>query len=86
MVAIVRQQKGQGTLEAVLIIATLVFLSGLVANKFKENELLAQLVSGPWQRIAGMLQNGVWIAPAKGMALHPNNASRHISLKGDEPK
>jgi len=82
----VRNQKGQAITEAVLMMV--VFLAGtfLVANAFKENELIAGLVKKPWQSIAGMLQNGVWEDPSAGGSKHPSTYMRHVSLQGDKPR
>lgn len=71
-------------LEAVLIIVMLVGFSLLVANYFKKNELLKQLISGPWQNLAGMLQNGQWSPPAVGALTHPNAHNRGVVITGDE--
>lgn len=80
------KQSGQMIVEAVLIIVMLMAFTMMVANYFKKNELLKQLISGPWQNLAGMLQNGVWAPPAVGAVIHPNAHTRHIVITGEEGK
>lgn len=79
-------QKGQAVIEAILILALLLGLSRVVANYFKSNEVLKQLVSGPWQSLSSMIQNGVWDpkGPNNSKAVHPNQHDRHISVLGDD--
>ncbi len=77
-------QGGQMIVEAVLIIVMLVGFTFMVANYFKKNELLKQMISGPWQNLAGMLQNGVWAPPATGALIHPNAHNRGVVITGDE--
>lgn len=79
-------QGGQLIVEAVLIIVMLMAFTMTVANYFKDNELLKQLISGPWQNLAGMLQNGVWAPPGAGAVIHPNSHIRHIVITGEEAK
>jgi len=77
-------QGGQLIIEAVLIIVMLFGITFLVANYFKSNEVLKQIISGPWQNLSGMLQNGVWASPSAGATIHPNGHNRHIVITGEE--
>ncbi|MCJ8275282.1 MAG: hypothetical protein MJK18_00435 [Bdellovibrionales bacterium] len=78
-----KNQKGQMTIEAVLI-ATLLLSTLTVASRIiKDQGYLSSLVEGPWQHLSGMIQNGVWAPPQQGTALHPNNLDRHGSPVGD---
>jgi len=79
-------QGGQLIVEAVLIIVMLVGFTFMVANYFKSNEVLKQLISGPWQNLAGMMQNGVWAPPAVGAAIHPNSHNRGVVITGEDAK
>ncbi len=76
-------QGGQLIIEAVLIIVMFVAFTGLVTNYFKSNEVLRQLISGPWVNLAGMLQNGVWAPASTGAAIHPNAHGRHVVITGE---
>lgn len=72
------------TVEAVLILTLFLGIAIFVSNQFKQNELLASLVYGPWKNLSGMIQNGSWGEAEKTMDLHP--ARRPISAEGDLPK
>ena len=84
--AVAGNQKGQLIVEAVLIIVMLMGFTFMVANYFKNSEVLRQLITGPWANLSGMLQNGVWAEPAKGAISHPNAHMRHISIEGEDAK
>ena len=53
----------------------------------RKNEWLADLVSGPWNDLASIIQNGVpataGSTPMKMVSEHPNGWSRVNSPKGD---
>lgn len=79
-------QGGQQVTEAVLIMVLFMAFTLMVAQFFREKEVLKQLVSGPWVNLAGMLQNGVWQPINKGAISHPNSHSRHISIQGESAR
>jgi hypothetical protein len=78
-----RSQGGQMITEAILILVLLMFMTFMIANHFKNEELVKTMVSGPWQSLAGMLQNGSWGSPDKTNAIHPNGHFRHIVIQGE---
>lgn len=78
-----RSQSGQLIVEAVLIIVILMATTFATAKFFKGEELLKKLVQGPWQSLAGMLQNGVWGTPEATAISHPNGHGRHIVIQGE---
>ncbi|MNL29155.1 hypothetical protein D3C87_1508300 [compost metagenome] len=75
-----RNRKGQVLIENVLMmIVTIGFL--LWATKYlREEKYLAKLISEPWQRIAGMIESGVWEPPKAAQAKHPNQLNRSLAL------
>ncbi len=79
-------QRGQAILESVLMLAAFMVVATFVGSSFRQNEIFAQIVKAPWSRVAGLLQNGVWISPEKGMPLHPAAHARHVSTRGDSPR
>lgn len=81
-----RNQGGQMITEAVLIIVLLMGFTFMIANYFKNEEVMRQLITGPWQHLAGMLQNGVWAPPAAGAAIHPNGHVRHMVITGEDAR
>jgi hypothetical protein len=76
-------QRGQLIMEAVLIIVVLFGITFLVGRYFRSEEVLRQLVTGPWQNLAGMLQNGVWAPAGEGGRVHPNAHGRHLVIEGE---
>lgn len=83
MKATIRGQSGQAVTEAVLILVLLMGFTLLVANYFKNQEVLKRLIQGPFQHLAGMMQNGMWTPPDQGIVNHPNSHERHITVQGD---
>lgn len=81
----VKNQKGQAITEAVLIMVVFLGVTFLVANYFKDEEIVAGLIKKPWQSISGMIQNGVWEEPTAGGPKHPSTYMRHVSLEGEAP-
>lgn len=81
-----KYQKGQATTEAILILVLMLAIAGSVSAVFRQNELLAQLVRAPWDKISGMIQNGNWSSPASSSQIHPSHHFRHISIQGEVPR
>jgi hypothetical protein len=78
-----RGQSGQMVTEAILIIVILMAVTFTAANYFKSNELLKQVITGPWLLLAGMLEDGEWGAPAQTQINNPIAQSRHIVILGE---
>lgn len=77
------KQKGQVTTELVLMIVVMFAVTLTVSTAFRNNEFLASLVSGPWNSLSGMIQNGVWGDPIETMKKHPNQFRRVSTVRGD---
>jgi hypothetical protein len=76
-------KSGQAVIESILIIVVLMGITLLVARLMKDNNIVADLVSGPWERLDGMIQNGVWLPAERSYGYHPNSYYRTISLEGE---
>ncbi|MGZ3770631.1 MAG: hypothetical protein ACXVCP_13555 [Bdellovibrio sp.] len=72
--------KGQFVIEAVLIMTVTMSLVMWGSKKFRDDKFLAKLISGPWQKVSGMIEAGVWEPPNKARKLHPNFLGRAVSL------
>jgi hypothetical protein len=72
-------QKGQTVVEGVLLLLVFVTLATIVSREFRDNQLLARMVSAPWDRLSGMIQNGVWEVPDESNSKHPAHIDRHLS-------
>ena len=81
-----RNQQGQQVVESILLIVVFVGFATLVASFFNKNEILKELIGGPFQSLAGVMQNGVWASRAKGAASHPTKHFRHIVVTGESPQ
>lgn len=80
-----KNQSGQMTVEAVLIVTLLLSITMAVSQKLQNEGYLAKLVNGPWTYLAGMMENGIWAPPEAGRGSHPNHILRHGSPEGDRP-
>lgn len=75
--SLIHNQQGQFVIEAILLMVVLVGLMTLVTTQVRESGLIAQMVTGPWDKIAGMTEFGVWSEPTDGnRRLHPNTHNR----------
>lgn len=76
----IKSQRGQISVEIVLIIALTVAIFLGVSSIFREKQYFAQILSKPWTNISSMIQNGVW----QSKYVHPAHQTRWISVKGDD--
>lgn len=76
-------QKGQLSIEAVLIVIVLISLSLFVSREIKNRNLVGKLVSGPWKKISGMMSTGNWKDPNEAMDSHLHPHVNGISREGD---
>jgi hypothetical protein len=81
-------ERGQMTVEMVLLVTLIVGLAALVSSQFREKALFAGLVSGPWPYLKNMNEFGQWDKnTSRAMSLHPNGGLRlgsPIPLPGGE--
>ena len=80
---VLRNQSGQLTIEAILIMTVLTAISISFSRFAKSGNLVANVVEGPWKPIQGMIENGVWESGDKAKSHHPSNRGRHSSNRGD---
>lgn len=74
-----RSQRGQFTVEAVLILTIMVGVFTLLHREISKRQLLNSIVSGPWSHIAGMIESGVWVPAEGAKTYHPNVFGRRAS-------
>lgn len=82
MIKTIRNQKGQGVVEMVLLLSVIVSISMLVSNHFQKTKFIQNLVAQPWEHLTGMIECGVWTGCSKGK--HPNSLNRNLSYKPDK--
>lgn len=73
-----QNQKGQMTVEAVLLLVLFVAMFTAVHNTMNRGEFLSKIVSGPWSYVQNMISNGVW-RRGNTNELHPNVFKRRAS-------
>jgi len=71
-----RNRKGQFVIETVLLMVLMIGTFAWATNQLREKQYLAKLISGPWVKVSGMIESGVWEAPDKARKLHPNQINR----------
>lgn len=76
----VKNQRGQILIEAVLLMVLLLGISTLIGRELRQREFFQTLVTGPWARLQGMVECGVWEPCVGQPGMHPNSNSRNISL------
>tara|TARA_B100001248_G_scaffold262582_2_gene259652 strand:+ start:5737 stop:5991 length:255 start_codon:yes stop_codon:yes gene_type:complete len=76
-------QSGQTAVEFILMSVVIITITLLIAREVRNSDMIASMVTGPFERIEGMVENGVWLSPKKGKEMHPNYLKRSVSLKGD---
>jgi hypothetical protein len=76
-------QRGQMTVEAILIMTILLSVALSFSKFAQSNNLVGQVVEGPWKPIQGMIEIGVWESGEKAKSHHPSQKSRHSSNQGE---
>ncbi len=79
----IKNERGQGVIEAVLIMVILFSIAYFVLNQFESKNHLQSLVKSPWKKTAGMIESGVWVEPNRARSMHPNQYKRQTTLRGD---
>ncbi|MDX9731148.1 MAG: hypothetical protein RBT63_05200 [Bdellovibrionales bacterium] len=77
-----RNEKGQATMEAVLLMIVFVSIGLKLSNIAKEQGFLRNIVEGPWSPMRGMIEDGVWMRHTISKSQHPNQIDRHQSTAG----
>ncbi|WP_413583124.1 hypothetical protein [Bdellovibrio sp. HCB288] len=78
--SLVANNKGQLVIEAVLLMVVMVGIFVASMNALRGSNFLANMISGPWDRVAGMMESGVWKPAKDARQMHPNQRSRGISV------
>ena len=82
----VKNQKGQMTIEMVLILVALITMSYFVLKKFDEEiKPVTNFIVAPWITIAGMMESGIWLDVKKAREKHPNQWKRMRTAEGQSP-
>lgn len=74
-----RNERGQFVIEAVLLMVLSIGLLTLALRGLKDGKVLGNLVSGPWTKMAGMIESGSWSPADTAAKNHPNQLNRSLS-------
>lgn len=80
---IIANQRGQMTIEMILIMTILLGIGLAVSNYAKEKGWMSALVEGPWKPMQGMIEEGVWAPTAKAKSMSPHLVKRRATVTGD---
>lgn len=72
----IRNQKGQFLIEGLLLLIILMGVFVMFSQWVQETKQMSKLISGPWDKLAGMTENGVWEEPEASRKKHPNTYRR----------
>lgn len=53
-------------------------------NELRQKKYLAKLVGEPWQKVAGMIESGVWEGEKTARQKHPNSRNRSLTYDPDK--
>jgi hypothetical protein len=74
--------KGQVVIEAILLTVMMLGFWVYLSKTFISSQYMKKLLQdGPWPRLSGMIEAGVWETPSKAKPFHPNNLDRGASKK-----
>ena len=76
-------ERGQMTIEIMLLMAVFLMVGLSVQQTAIQKGWVKGMIEGPWTRIQGMIEDGVWMNAGASKAYHPSLISRKGSLKGD---
>ena len=68
-----RKSRGQFVIEAVLLLCIGVMLLLGLKNWAQQSQIFASILTKPWAKISGMIENGAWGDPASTRSKHPHN-------------
>lgn len=76
-------QNGQSSVELTLLLVIFVTILGMFSTWAQKNQLLPNLISKPFTKVAGMIEGGEWEEPKKiwSKGYHP-----HDRTMAREPK
>ena len=77
-----QKNRGQITLEAVLILVVLIGVANLARSYLVEkHDFFSAIIATPWKQIGGMVESGVWGRKNQVRSKHPNHSFRMYTTK-----
>lgn len=76
-----RKSKGQFVIEAVLLLSIGIMLFLGLKKWAEEKQIFSNILTKPWAKISGMIENGAWGDPASTRSKHPHNHEKVATLQ-----
>ena len=76
-----KNQKGQATVEAILIMTIFLAASMTISQAFSKNNYFASMIEGPWDFVDGMIRDGVWMKSSQSAVNNPNGRKRQGTME-----
>lgn len=76
-----RKSKGQFAIEAVLLLSIGLFLMAGLKKWASDSQIFAHILTKPWAKISGMIENGAWGDPASTRSKHPHNPEKVATVQ-----
>lgn len=76
-----RKSKGQFVIEAVLLMSIGIMLLMGLKKWAEQSQIFANMLTKPWVKISGMIENGAWGDPASTRIRHPHNHEKVATLQ-----
>lgn len=74
-----KNESGQFVIEAVLLMVLSIGLLTLALRGMRDSKILGNMVAGPWEKVAGMIESGSWNNADTAAKSHPNQLNRSLS-------
>lgn len=75
-----KNNKGQFVIESVLMMIVTIGFFMWATSELRNSKFLAKMIGGPWEKVAGMIESGVWDSADAARSKHPNQMKRSLSL------
>ncbi|KYG66833.1 hypothetical protein AZI86_07300 [Bdellovibrio bacteriovorus] len=84
MKRLVSNNRGQFLIETVLLMVLTIGLFIGASNFLREKKILSKMIGGPWEKVSGMIEAGVWASPDQARTKHPNQIKRSLTLDPEQ--
>lgn len=78
--SLLKNKQGQFVIEAVLLMLVSIGFLFAGLRLLRDNNVMGNLVSAPWEKAAGMIESGSWATADQAAKNHPNQLNRSLSL------
>lgn len=79
-----RKSKGQFVIEAVLLLSIGLMLFMALKKWAADSQIFANILTKPWIKISGMIENGSWGDPRSTQSRHPHNPDKVATVQQEQ--